>query len=109
MTARASLRYFPLFGLFVVAINLALYRSVRTLAAFLATLAVCVSLTVAFARVVGYPFTIVSSLVPVTILITATAALVYIQSRFVEYPGEESVDEHQVFTLANKFLDCRNG
>ena len=103
-TARASLRYFPLFGLFVVAINLALYRSVRTLAAFLATLAVCVSLTVAFARVVGYPFTIVSSLVPVTILITATAALVYIQSRFVEYPGEESVDEHQVFTLANKFM-----
>ncbi len=103
-TARASLRYFPLFGLFVVVINLALYRSVRTLAAFLATLAVCVSLTVAFARVVGYPFTIVSSLVPVTILITATAALVYIQSRFVEYPGEESVDEHQVFTLANKFM-----
>ena len=103
-TARASLRYFPLFGLFVVAINLALYRSVRTLAAFLATLAVCVSLTVAFARVVGYPFTIVSSLVPVTILITATAALVYIQSRFVEYPGEESVDEHQVFTLTNKFM-----
>ena len=103
-TARASLRYFPLFGLFVVVINLALYRSVRTLAAFLATLAVCVSLTVAFARVAGYPFTIVSSLVPVTILITATAALVYIQSRFVEYPGEETVDEHQVFTLANKFV-----
>jgi uncharacterized protein len=103
-TARASARYFPLFGLFVVGINLLLYRSFRTLAAFLLTLVVCVSLTVAFARVAGFAFTIVSSLVPVTILITCTAALVYIQSRFVEHPGAESVDEHQVFTLANKFV-----
>ncbi len=102
-TARASLRYFPLFGLFVVGINLLLYRSFRTLAAFLLTLVVCVSFTVAFARVAGFAFTIVSSLVPVTILITCTAALVYIQSRFVELPGEGTVDEHQVFTLANKF------
>src|SRR5262245_27323661 len=38
-TQRASARYFPLFGLFLVAINLMLYRSVRTLAAFLITLA----------------------------------------------------------------------
>jgi len=103
-TARASLRYFPLFGLFVIGINLLLYRSFRTLAAFLITPAVCVSLSVAFARVAGFAFTIVSSLVPVTILITCTAALVYIQSRFVEHPGEGTVDEHQVFTLANKFL-----
>ena len=103
-TARASLRYFPLFGLFVVVINFVLYRSLRTLAAFLVTLLVCVSLTVGFARIAGFPFTIVSSLVPVTILITATAALVYIQSRFVEHSGPGTVDEHQIFTLCNKFL-----
>ena len=79
-TQRASARYFPLFGLFLVAINLTLYRSVRTLAAFLITLAVSVSFTMAFARLAGYASTIVSSLVPLTILITCTAALVYIQS-----------------------------
>lgn len=103
-TGRASLRYFPLFGLFVVAINLALYRSFRTLCAFLLTLAVSVTLGVGFARVAGFSFTIVSSLVPLTILVTCTAALVYIQSRFVERSGTESVDEHQLFTLANKFV-----
>ncbi len=103
-TARASLRYFPLFGLFVVAINLVLYRSARTLAAFLVTLAVSVALTVAAGRSMGFVFTIVSSLVPLTILVTCTAALVYIQSRFAECPEDVPVDEHQVFALANKFV-----
>ena len=36
--------------------------------------------------------------------VTCTAALVYIQSRFAEHPGEGTVDEHQIFTLANKFV-----
>src|SRR5206468_2958808 len=103
-TARASQRYFPLFGLFVIVIVLVLYRSARTLAAFLLTLAVSVALTVAFGRTVGFTFTIVSSLVPLTVLITCTAALVYIQSRFAENPGDLPLDEHQVFTLANKFV-----
>ena len=103
-TGRASMKYLPLFGLFVIIVNLTLYRSVRTLLAFLATLAVCASLTVGVARLIGFHFTIVSSLVPLTILITATAALVYIQSRFAEHPGEGTIDEHQIFTLANKFV-----
>ncbi len=103
-TARASRKYFPLFGLFIIGMNLLLYRSVRTLAAFLLTLAASVSLSVGFARVAGFAFTIVSSIVPVTLLITGTASLVYIHSRFVEHTGERTVDEHQVFSLANKFV-----
>lgn len=102
-TGRASLRAFPLFGLFVVVIILSLYRSVRTLAAFLLTLAASVALTVGFGHAAGFAFTIVSSLVPLTILITCTAALVYIQSRFVEMPQGRSIEEHQVFALSNKF------
>ena len=103
-TQRASARYFPLFGLFLVAINLTLYRSVRTLAAFLITLAVSVAFTMAFACLAGYAQTIVSSLVPLTILITCTAALVYIQSRYAENPEGNDPAAHQIFTLANKFL-----
>ncbi|HET6371969.1 MAG TPA: MMPL family transporter, partial [Candidatus Polarisedimenticolia bacterium] len=87
-----------------VVVNLTLYRSVRTLAAFLITLAVCASLTVGVARLIGFSFTIVSALVPLTIVITATAALVYIQSRFAEHADGTTVQEHQVFTLANKFV-----
>jgi hypothetical protein len=103
-TGRASRRYFPLFGLFVVAVTLVLFRSWRTLLAFLLTLAASVALTVGFGRVAGFTFTIVSSLVPLTIMVTATAALVYIQSRFVEMPAAASTEEHQVFALANKFV-----
>jgi uncharacterized protein len=103
-TARASRTSFPLFGLFLVVVILLLYRSWRTLCAFLLTLAVCVGLGVGLASLLGFSFTIVSSLVPLTILITATSALVYIQSRFADNPGHEPVDQHQVFALANKFV-----
>ncbi|HEU5179179.1 MAG TPA: MMPL family transporter [Candidatus Polarisedimenticolia bacterium] len=103
-TRSSSTRYFPLFGLFIVGINLALYRSVRTLAAFLITLAASVAFTMAFARLAGYASTIVSSLVPLTVLITCTAALVYIQSRYAENPEGNDPETHQIFTLANKFL-----
>ena len=41
-----------------------------------------------------------------TILVTATATLVYLHSRFVERPAERPVDEHQIFALANKFVAC---
>jgi len=102
-TGRASLRAFPLFGLFIVVIILVLYRSPRTLLAFLLTLATSVALTVGFGHAAGFAFTIVSSLVPLTVLITCTAALVYIQSRFVEMPQGRSIDEHQLFALTNKF------
>ncbi len=43
---------------------------------------------------------------PMTILITATATLVYLHSRFVDHPPGVSVDDHQVFALCNKFLAC---
>ena len=41
-----------------------------------------------------------------TILVTATATLVYLHSRFVERPPERSVEEHQIFALTNKFVAC---
>ena len=103
-TAEASARYFPLFGLFVVALNLFLFRSGRALAAVLATLGVCVLLGTAAAGLLGYASSIVSSLVPLTLMVTGTASLVYLHSRFVDREPEVPVDEHQVFALANKFL-----
>jgi predicted RND superfamily exporter protein len=103
-TARAGARAFPLFGLFVVIITLVLYRSLRTLAAILLTLLSAVALTVGFGEAVGFAFTIVSSLVPLTVLITCTAALVYLQSRYVEKPENRPLEEHHLEALANKFL-----
>jgi len=105
-TLRSAWRYFVLFVAFVVVFNLALYRSLRTLAAFLITLGVCLAVSVGYIGATGGTLTIVSPMVPMTILVTATATLVYIHSRFVERPAGQSVDAHQVFALTNKFVAC---
>jgi len=41
-----------------------------------------------------------------SVLVTATATLVYLHSRFVERPADRPVDVHQVFALENKFVAC---
>jgi uncharacterized protein len=105
-TLRSSWRYFVLFGGFVVVLNLGLYRSLRTLAAFLITLGVCLAASLGYIGATGGTLTIVSPMVPMTILVTATATLVYLHSRFVERPIGRSVDQHQIFALTNKFVAC---
>jgi len=105
-TQRSTLMYMPLFGLFIVLLNLFLYRSFRTLLAFLVTIGVTVLFTEAFAGVMGFVSTIVSSLVPLTVLITCTSTLVYLHSLYVACPAGADLREHQVFTLCNKFLPC---
>jgi hypothetical protein len=105
-TTEGGMRQFPVFGLFVVLLVVGLYRSIRTLVAFIATLAVNVTLAAGWIGLTGGVFTMVSAFVPMTILVTCLATLVYIHSRFVERPPEREVDEHQVFALANKFVAC---
>ena len=101
---RDAPKYFGLFAAFVVALNLFLYRSVRTLIAFFVTLGACLALSVAFIGVTGGTFTLVSPMVPMTVLVTATSSLVYLHSRFVQRPAGRSVEDHQLFALENKFL-----
>lgn len=103
-SGQASLRYFPVFGLLVVGIALFLYRSVRSLLAIILALAAAVALGVAAGDLLGFSFTVVSTLVPLTVMVTALASLVYIHSRFVDQPEGVGVDQHQAFALANKFL-----
>jgi predicted RND superfamily exporter protein len=105
-TQRSAPIYFLLFTAFVIVLNLSLYRSARTLLAFLITLGVCLAVSVGYIGLTGGTFTIVSPMVPMTILVTATATLVYLHSRFVEHPAGRSVDDHQVFALDNKFVAC---
>jgi len=103
-SSRASLRWFPVFGLFVVGIALFLYRSWRSLLAILLSLGAAVALGVACGRLLGFSFTVVSALVPLTVMVTALASLVYLHSRFVDQPEGVEVDQHQAFALANKLL-----
>ena len=98
--------YFALFMGFVVVLNVALYRSLRALVAFLVTLGVSLAMSVGYIGVTGGTFTIISPMVPMTILVTATATLVYLHSRFVDHPPGRTVDQHQIFALCNKFVAC---
>lgn len=103
-TQRSGPRYFGLFGVLVVVLTLALYRSVRTLIAFLATLGVCLAMSVGYIGLTGGTFSLVSPMVPMTILVTATATLVYLHSRFTDRPEGVTIEDHQIFALRNKFL-----
>jgi predicted RND superfamily exporter protein len=103
-TGAASVRFFPLFGAFVILLTVGLYRSWRALAAILLSLGVAVLLGVAFGGAFGYGFTLVSALVPLTLMITATASLVYLHSRFVDQPPGLDLEEHRVRALSNKLL-----
>ena len=100
----ASVRYFPFFGALVVGTALLLYRSVRTLLAFVLALGSGVALAVAAGGLLGFTFTIVSVLVPLTVLVTTLATLVYLQSRFVDRPPGTPVAVHQLAALRNKVL-----
>ena len=105
-TTKGGMKQFPVFALFMVILVLWLYRSWRTLVAFIVSMAVNVAMTVGWVGLTGGTFTIVSALIPITILVTCLANLVYIHSRFVEQPPGTDVDEHQIFALSNKFLAC---
>ncbi|ABS27287.1 RND family transporter [Anaeromyxobacter sp. Fw109-5] len=100
----ASRRHFPVFGLLVVAVALFLYRSWRALLAILLTLAAAVALAAGAGRLLGFSFTVVSAIVPLTVMVTTLASLVYLHSRFVDQPEGVPVEAHQLAALAGKFL-----
>ena len=105
-TQVATQRSMPLFGVFLVTLIFLLYRSWRTLLAIVITLGVAVAIAVGLAALTGWAHTIVSSLVPLTVLVTATATLVYIHSRYIERPDADDPATHHARVLANKFLPC---
>jgi uncharacterized protein len=103
-SGQATVRWFPVFGLLVVGLCLFLYRSVRSMLAILLALGTTVALAVGAGELLGFSFTVVSAVVPLTVMVTSLAALVYLQSRFVDQPEGTSVDAHQLQALENKFL-----
>jgi hypothetical protein len=105
-TGSATKHVMPLFGLFLMTLIFVVFRSWRTLAAIILTLAACVAIAVGLADPFGWPNTIVSALVPLTVLVTTTATLVYIHSRYVDRQDARPLLEHHAHALANKFLPC---
>jgi predicted RND superfamily exporter protein len=80
------------------------YRSWRALLAIVLTLGSVVAMAVGQAHIFGWTNTVVSALVPLTVMVTTTATLVYIHSRFMEPDDAPTLIEHHARALANKFL-----
>lgn len=109
----ATARALVIFAILLIAITWWLYRSPRALLAIGLALGAAVALTLAAGELIGFSFTIVSSLVPLTVMITTLATLTYLHSRFIDQPGPDGPDgpddilplaEHHVAALRNKLL-----
>jgi uncharacterized protein len=105
-TGAATVRFLPLFGLFLMTLVLVIYRSWRTLGAIILTLGTLVAIAMGLGDVFGWSHTVISTLVPLTVMVTTTATLVYVHSRYIEPDDSPTLIEHHARALANKFLPC---
>jgi uncharacterized protein len=105
-TGVATVRFMPLFGLFLMTLVLIIYRSWRALGAIILTLGTLVAIAMGLADVFGWSHTVISTLVPLTVMVTTTATLVYVHSRYIEPDDSPTLLEHHARALANKFLPC---
>ena len=105
-TGAATVRFMPLFGVFLMTLVLIIYRSWRALAAIVLTLGSLVAIAMGLADLFGWSHTVISTLVPLTVMVTTTATLVYVHSRFIEPDDSPTLLEHHARALANKFLPC---
>jgi predicted RND superfamily exporter protein len=104
-TGASTKKFMPLFGVFLLTLVFIVYRSWRALAAIVLTLGAVVAMAVGFGELLGFSNSVVSTLVPLTVMVTTTATLVYIHSRYMEPDGAPPL-EHHARALANKFLPC---
>ena len=105
-TGTSTQKSMPLFGVFLITLVFVIYRSWRALAAIVLTLGALVAMGIGIAWPLGWSNTVISTIVPLTILVTTTASLVYIHSRYMEPDDAPSLLEHHARALANKFLPC---
>jgi predicted RND superfamily exporter protein len=105
-TGAATVRFMPLFGVFLMTLVLIIYRSWRALAAIVLTLGAMVAIAMGLAYLFGWSHTVITTLVPLTVMVTTTATLVYLHSRFIEPDDSPTPLEHHARAIANKFLPC---
>ncbi|HEX5064072.1 MAG TPA: MMPL family transporter [Kofleriaceae bacterium] len=91
-------------GVLLVSIVLFLFRSLRALIAIVLALGSTVALALGAGSLLGFEFTIVSALVPLTVMVTTLATLTYLHSRYVDQPEGVPLAEHQLFALRTKLL-----
>src|SRR5690606_14560175 len=92
------------FAVLLVAITLFLFRSLRALLAIVIALGSTIALALAAGAMLGFAFTVVSALVPLTVMVTTLATLTYLHARFVDHPAGVPLAEHHISALRSKLL-----
>jgi predicted RND superfamily exporter protein len=105
-TGASTKKFMPLFGIFLMTLVFIVYRSWRALTAIILTLGAVVAMAVGLGHLFDWTNSVVSTLVPLTVMVTTTATLVYIHSRYMEPDDTATLLEHHARALANKFLPC---
>jgi predicted RND superfamily exporter protein len=105
-TGTATAHFMPLFGLFLMTLVMIIYRSWRALGSIVLTLGALVAMAMGLGDLFGWSHTVISTLVPLTVMVTTTATLVYVHSRYIEPDDSPTLLEHHARALANKFLPC---
>jgi uncharacterized protein len=105
-TGAATAHFMPLFGCFLMTLVLIVYRSWRTLGAIILTLGALLSIGMGLADIFGWSHTVISTIVPLTVMVTTTSTLVYLHSRYIEPDDSPTLLEHHARALANKLLPC---
>jgi predicted RND superfamily exporter protein len=105
-TGASTKKFMPLFGVFLMTLVFIVYRSWRALVAIILTLGAVVAIAIGLGDLFGLSNSVVSTLVPLTVMVTTTATLVYIHSRYMEADGTVPPLQHHARALANKFLPC---
>jgi predicted RND superfamily exporter protein len=105
-TGAATAHFMPLFGCFLMTLVLIVYRSWRALGAIILTLGALLSIGMGLADIFGWSHTVISTIVPLTVMVTTTSTLVYLHSRYIEPDDSPTLLEHHARALANKLLPC---
>jgi predicted RND superfamily exporter protein len=105
-TGVATAHFMPLFGCFLMALVLIVYRSWRALGAIVLSLGALLSIAMGLGDLFGWARTVISTIVPLTVLVTTTSTLVYLHSRYIEPDDSPTLSEHHARALAHKLLPC---
>ncbi len=101
-----GMKFFPIYLLFAMGLVWFLYRSLRGVLAVLVSLAVCLAFAVSFVQAFGSVLTMISSVMPMMVMIVTIETMIHIYSGYVRQPEGVSRREHLIHVLVQKRKAC---
>ena len=101
-----GVKFFPIYLFFAFAFLYFLYRSAKGLLAVLVSLAVTLAIAMGSVHICGSVLTLVSTVLPMMVLIVSIETMVHIYSGYVRPPEGADLHEHLINVLSRKWRAC---